>query len=118
MKLNHLNLTVSDVRETSDFLEAYFGLRPLPQGGGSDGFAMLLDDDGLALSLMKAGGQAEVKYPSSFHIGFRQESEEEVNEIYGRLKDAGFEVKPPRRFHGSWTFYFNAPGGFLIEVLC
>lgn len=118
MKLNHLNLTVRDVRETSDFLETYFGLRPLSQGGDNDGFAMLFDDDNLALSLMKANDKSEVKYPSTFHIGFRQESEEKVNEINQRLKDAGFEVKPPRRFHGSWTFYFDAPGGFMIEVLC
>ena len=34
------------------------------------------------------------------------------------LRADGFDVPPPRRFHGSWTFYFRAPGGFTIEVLC
>jgi lactoylglutathione lyase len=34
-----------------------------------------------------------------------------------RLLDDGFDVKPPKRFHGSWTFYFRTPGGFTIEVL-
>jgi hypothetical protein len=28
-----------------------------------------------------------------------------------------FEVDPPARIHGSWSFYFLAPGGFVIEVL-
>ena len=28
----------------------------------------------------------------------------------------GFDMKPPREFHGGWTFYFRAPGGFLVEV--
>ena len=25
-------------------------------------------------------------------------------------------MKPPHEFHGGWTFYFRAPGGFLVEV--
>ena len=40
-----------------------------------------------------------------------------MNEINQCLKDDGFDVPPPARFHGSWTFYFTAPGGFTIEVL-
>jgi catechol 2,3-dioxygenase-like lactoylglutathione lyase family enzyme len=116
VKLNHLNLTVSDVSETRQFLERHFGLRSMV--GGNDGMAVLLDDDGLVLTLMRAGQAAEVKYPASFHVGFMQESEEQVNEINQRLRDDGLDVPAPRRFHGSWTFYFHAPGGFTIEVLC
>jgi len=59
---------------------------------------------------------AQVSYPKTFHIGFGQESAEKVNEINQRLKDDGFEVEPPQRSH-AWTFYVNAPGGFLIEIL-
>jgi hypothetical protein len=87
-------------------------------GEGNDKMAGLLDDDGLALVLMKAGRATEVEYPASFHIGFIQESEEKVNEINQHLKDDGFDVPPPRRLHGAWTFYFQAPGGFTIEVAC
>ena len=116
MKLNHVNLTVTDVSEARAFLAKYFGLRST--AGGSDSIAVLFDDDGLVLTLMKAGPATEIKYPPSFHIGFMQESEERVNEINERLKQDGFDVKPPRRFHGAWTFYFRAPGGFTIEVGC
>jgi hypothetical protein len=28
------------------------------------------------------------------------------------------EIDKPSRQHGAWTFYFEAPGGFTIEVLC
>jgi lactoylglutathione lyase len=52
-----------------------------------------------------------------FHIGFVQESEEQVNEINRRLRDDGYAVPEPARLHGSWTFYFQAPGGFTVEVL-
>jgi lactoylglutathione lyase len=117
MKLNHLNLTVTDVAEASQFLEKYFGLRSIGKKGKA--MAFLLDDDGLLLSLtsMKMSKETEVKYPASFHIGFMQESEEKVNEINRRLKDDGFAVDPPQRLHG-YTFYFQAPGGFTVEVLC
>jgi len=116
MKLNHLNLTVPDVPETRQFLEKHFGLRALARG--NDSMAVLSDDGGLVLTLMKVGQAAEIKYPASFHIGFMQESEARVNEINQRLKEDGFDVPAPRRFHGSWTFYFRAPGGFTVEVLC
>ena len=117
MKLNHLNLTVTDVAEAHAFLQKYFELR---DAGGNDHIAFLQDENGLLLSLtsMKLGKETAVKYPVTFHIGFIQESEQRVDEINGRLKEDGFEVPAPSRQHGSWTFYFLAPGGFTIEVLC
>ena len=115
MKLNHLNLTVTNALETQQFLEKYFGLRPM--GKGNPKMAFLTDDNGLVLSLFKVTQATEVKYPETFHIGFIQESHEKVNEINRRLKEDGFEVDPPAKMHGSWTFYFKAPGGFTIEVL-
>jgi lactoylglutathione lyase len=112
MKLNHLNLTVNDVKAAREFLEKYFELQTKETRGNS--FAVLFDDDGLVLTLMRG---AQVSYPKTFHIGFIQASEERVNEINQRLKDDGFDVEPPQRSHG-WTFYVEAPGGFTVEVLC
>ena len=74
MKLNHLHLTVDDVPATRSFLERYFGLRP--SGEGHKNFDMLLDDDGLVLTLIGAGRSNTVSYPKTFHIGFIQPSEE------------------------------------------
>ena len=107
---------------------------------------MLRDDGGMVLTLMKArhddrsdvglseglegrvrpegpehGAKPErlkgVRYPSSFHIGFIQPSPARVDEINKRLRDDGFTVDAPAHLHGSWTFYFQAPGGFTVEVL-
>jgi lactoylglutathione lyase len=111
MKLNHLNLAVTDVLEAAKFLETYFGLK---NQGGDQKFTVLFDDNGLVLSLMKAG--QGIKYPGTFHIGFIQESEAQVDEINQCLKAAGFDVPPPQRSH-AYTFYINAPGGFTVEVL-
>jgi lactoylglutathione lyase len=117
MKVNHLNLTVTDPVATQQFLTKHFGLKP--RGKGSRNIALLLDDNGMVLTLMnmEIGRKSEVKYPATFHIGFIQESEEQVNEINRHLKADGFDVPPPSRQHGSWTFYFDAPGGFTIEVM-
>jgi lactoylglutathione lyase len=117
MKVNHLNLTVTDPVETQQFLVKYFGLKP--RGKGNQKMALLSDDNGMVLSLMnmKMDRESEVKYPATFHVGFIQDSEEQVNEINRRLKADGFDVPPPSRQHGSWTFYFDAPGGFTIEVM-
>ena len=112
MKLNHLNLTVTDVRAASAFLETYFGLRSM---GGNAGMAFLSDDDGFVLTLMKAGKTTAVTYPENFHIGFFVESEATVDAINRRLKDDGYDVAPPERHH-AYTFYVAAPGGFTIEL--
>ena len=111
MILNHLNLTVTDVTAAKEFLQTYFGLKIGGERGQS--FAALFDDQGMVLTLMRG---TEVNYPKTFHIGFIQESEAKVNELYQRLKDDGFDVDPPQRAHG-WTFYIKAPGGFTVEVL-
>jgi lactoylglutathione lyase len=50
MKLNHLHLTVDDVPAVRGFLERQFGLRAT--GEGHKNFDMLLDDDGLVLTLV------------------------------------------------------------------
>jgi lactoylglutathione lyase len=112
MKLNHLNLTVTDVRAASAFLETYFGLRST---GGNAGMAFLADDDGFVLTLMKAGKTPNVTYPRNFHIGFFVESEATVDAINRRLKDDGYDVAPPERQH-AYTFYVAAPGGFTVEL--
>lgn len=117
MKLNHINLTVTDISAATHFLETYFGLRTLAD---NQMLTVLTDDDNLIFTLTKAG---QVNYPNSFHIGFVQENAEQVNTIYHQLKDGGFEMKPPQRSHAmpggkyAWNFYVQAPGSFMVEVL-
>ena len=117
MKLNHLNLTVSNVPDAHRFLEKYFGLKGYNGMGPKEGMSFMSDDGGMLLALFRASNGHDAKYPAGFHIGFIQETEEQVNRINQRLRDDGYQVPKPARLHGSWTFYFQAPGGFLVEVL-
>ena len=116
MRLNHLNLTVPDVPRTREFFETYFGLRCVAEKG-RDTLVVLVDESGFVLTLNNLEKAAKVEYPGAFHIGFMQESRERVDEIYERVTSGGFPADPPREFHGAWTFYFRAPGNFLVEVL-
>ncbi len=113
MKLNHINLTVEDVLVTSTFLETYFGLQALKKANPH--MALLSDENGMIVNIFK--GDA-VSYPASFHVGFVQENQTRVNELYQRLTADGVQAEEPHKFHGSWTFYFKCPGNFVIEVLC
>lgn len=115
MRLNHLNLTVPDVSRTQEFFETYFGFRCVVEKG-RDALAVLVDESGFILTLNNFEKSTAVEYPRAFHIGFHQENRERVDEIYERFKSDGFDVQPPRQFHGAWTFYLQAPGGFLVEV--
>jgi hypothetical protein len=60
MKLNHLNLTVTDPVKTQEFLVKYFALKP--RGKGDDNMAFLSDDNGIVLPLMnpKVGRKSDV----------------------------------------------------------
>ncbi len=112
MKLNHLNLIVTDVIATSAFLEKYFGFTHL--GKGNSNMAFLSDGHGMVFIIFKG---TDVTYPEGFHIGFLQDSETAVNEIHARLKADGITVPDPQRLQGGrWSFYVEAPGGFTIEV--
>lgn len=115
MRLNHLNLTVPEVSRTREFLETYFGLRCVAERG-RNALAVMMDGSGFVLTLNNFENATEVEDPGAFHIGFMQESRDRVDETYHRLRADGFDVEPPREFHGAWTFYPRAPGGILVEV--
>jgi lactoylglutathione lyase len=116
MTLNHLNLTVADVPANRAFFESYFGFRCIAERG-RDALAVLVDESGFVLTLNNFAKAAEVTYPAAFHVGFMQPNREQVDAIHARLEAGGLAPEPPREFHGAWTFYLKAPGGYLVEVL-
>lgn len=116
MKVNHLNLTVTDVPAAADFLTTYFGMT---SQGGNAGMTLLTDTngfDGMILTLMKAKASTFQGYPETFHVGFFIESREEVDRIGALLREKGFDVGPPQETGHSYGFYVKAPGGFVVEV--
>ena len=116
MRLNHINLPVSDLGGSRAFIERYFGFRYV--GGSNDGpIAVLMDESESIVTLSNFNDADTVKYPGAFHIGFVQSSNAAVDAVSHRLLADGHVAGEPKELHGSYTFYVKAPGGFTVEVL-
>ena len=116
MKLNHVNIAVPDVAATRAFFENFFGLR-CTETKGADTLSVLTDGEGFVLILSNFEKQVTPQYPRDFHLGFLlRDGVDHVDELFQRIKAAGFEVPAPKKFHGSWGFYVVAPGGITVEV--
>ncbi|WP_244228827.1 VOC family protein [Mucilaginibacter endophyticus] len=120
IKLNHINLPVTDVQASSLFFEQYFQFKCTGVKGnnmlaimeGKDGFILVL----MADTFNRNGNNS---YPDAFHIGFLVDSHEQVTEVYDRLVAGGVNVtQAPASLRGGYGFYFNAPGNILTEVTC
>ncbi len=97
--------------------KTYFGLRTLHSQGES--LAVMRDDGDMLFVLNRFGKGDGFAYPDNFikhHVGFIQKNREDVNALNSRLKADGWTVQEPRDYHGAWTFYFKAKGGYFIEV--
>lgn len=112
MRMNHLHLMVPDVRAASEFFEKYFSLRKV---SGNAGLAVLLDEGGFVLTLMKMSARSSKTYPDNFHVGFFVADEAQVDNLHARMRDDGLEVGAPERAH-AYSFYVQAPGGVQVEV--
>ena len=115
MKLNHVNLGVTDVPAATAFLTRYFGLRVADWMPQNEHMGFTLDDNDALVSVFKA---KDAVYPKIFHIGFLQATPPEVDAIHERLLADGLEPGERNTEHGRYVFYVNAPGGFLVEVSC
>jgi catechol 2,3-dioxygenase-like lactoylglutathione lyase family enzyme len=116
MHLNHLDLCVPDVRETSEFFERFFGFR-CQREKGRDALAILRDEAGFTLVVSRLRPDDPPGYPAQFHVGFLLDSEAAVQEAYERMSvDVAELVSPMRDVRGGPVFYVRAPGGVLVEI--
>lgn len=116
MKLNHVNLCVPDVKESKAFFEQFFGFTCTAEKG--DGIiAILKGSDNFLLVISKLEEGIGPAYPREFHIGFMQDTRQQVTAIFEALKAGGIAVeRAPKKIRDSFGFYFIAPGGIMIEV--
>lgn len=117
-RLNHLNLSVSNVPELTRFFESCFGFRLMHQRGAGK-FNLLMGEDGFVLALMHDKAVGENPYPGMFHVGFHMDATEKVRQCHRRMVEEGFDAPEPallQQGRKAYGFYCNAPGGVMVEV--
>ncbi|HEV2282744.1 MAG TPA: VOC family protein [bacterium] len=115
MKLNHIDLQVSDVDAAREFFERHFGLRSTYRRAGQ--IALLEDDSGLELGVSNLRSSPPPQYPPDFHVGFVLESASDVREVYKRLQAGGVGIKMDLREGGPNLFFVcEGPDAIPVEV--
>ena len=116
MKLNHINLPVSDVSQAKDFLTTYFGLQCL-QERGHNVIAIMRNNDGLILTLSHFDKSvSDITYPRRLprriHSRYARPSERDLRTLEGGRIQHGAASRV------SWELdlLFASSGGFLVEV--
>jgi len=117
MKLNHMNLAVADIEATATFFEKHFGFRIRKILGGV--IAILDGAEGFVLVLSNLPKSGNTDYPPDFHIGFYQDTPEQVTQLLVSLQADGIATEQQaKRIRDRFGFYFHAPGNILVEVTC
>ncbi|CDZ25254.1 VOC family protein [Neorhizobium galegae] len=121
MRMNHIDIHVSDVAATSAFLVRHFGLTQREMRG-TNGLAILADDAGLEIVVSRpvekfGGAEQHALGVVTYHLGFIQPERADVDRLYRELKAGDAElVGEPREMRGGYLFYCLAPGRVMIEV--
>ena len=116
MKLNHLDLQVSNVPFNVALFEHLFDLTCTSKRT-SPSLAFLTDGAGFLLVLQRKQDLAE-SYPKDFHFGFLVDNPATVTRTRGLLRDAGLVVSDVIENARGTMIYWRHPDGFLVEVSC
>ena len=115
MKLNHVDLQVSDVNRARDFFVSHFDFRVVFQR--REEIALLEDEAGLSLGVSNLFKSAPPVYPPDFHIGFILNTEKELRAQYDRLRSAGVAMKTEVSIGGPNLYFMCVgPDSIMIEL--
>jgi predicted enzyme related to lactoylglutathione lyase len=85
MKRMHVHVTVQDIANATKFYSALFATQPTVVK--PDYAKWMLDDPRLNFAISTRG-----KHPGLDHLGIQVESQEELHEVYARLRKAGGNI--------------------------
>jgi len=117
MKLNHINLVVTDISKAIRLFENQLGFRCIQKR--KEAIAVLTNSDAFALVLWSSTlNQVQtVQYPENFHIGFYQPDKDAVITLYEKLRkeeDVVF-ASEPKNIRNTFGFYVHFDR-LLIEI--
>lgn len=118
MELNHINLVVKDVNHTIELFHQYLGFELITNRNGK--MAVMQNKSNFALVIWGQVLNNEDKlpdYPANFHIGFYQENEAAVRQVFNNIKNEAYIVMDgePRKIRNTFGFYFYYEN-LMIEI--
>lgn len=116
VQLNHLDLPVSDVPATAQFLVDHFGCSPITRLD-SPAIVILDDGHGFTFVLQRRRDPAE-RFPAGLHIGFIVDDPAEVAVHRERLAAAGLRVSEVQTNARGVQCYCSGPSELIVEVSC
>jgi catechol 2,3-dioxygenase-like lactoylglutathione lyase family enzyme len=115
VKLNHLDLQVTDIQRSVHLFEQLFGLQ-LDSSRTSPALAILSDGMGFTLVLQRRKNEAEA-YPEGFHFGFLLDDVDAVRRFHARAKEGALvEVSDVIENGRGVLVYLRTWDSLLIEV--
>jgi catechol 2,3-dioxygenase-like lactoylglutathione lyase family enzyme len=107
MKINHINLVVTDVTKAIHLFENYLGFKCIENRKNVVGFLTNEDNFVLIFWAAKLNKSDVVNYPENFHIGFYQQDEASVIRLYEAIKneEVTFDSEP-QKLRNTFGFYF------------
>ncbi|MBC9934518.1 VOC family protein [Chitinophaga qingshengii] len=117
MVINHLNLTVSNILEASQFFQTYLGFKAADTKP-NDSLAVLNGPDDFLLVLMhnRFNESGLSAYPDAFHIGFYLPDQAAVHHTWQQLHEGGIPLpQQPQKIRKTFGFYFHYDN-IMIEI--
>jgi catechol-2,3-dioxygenase len=119
VSMNHTNLTTYNVPALTEFFCSVFGFRVIDKR--ADKLAVMQNSEGFLLTLMYDKLMtSEQGYPGLFHVGFLQPTQHAVDLVHESLSARNYMAPKPGKLRRggpeTYGFYYEAPGGVLVEI--
>lgn len=121
VRLEHANITVSDVRRTAKYLDDVFGWKIRWEGASiHDGYSIHVGGEKSYLALYqppKSNGAANDSYTHTGGLNHLAVVVDNLDDIEARVKSAGFAPQNHANYEPGRRFYFDDHDGIEIEVV-
>lgn len=122
--IDHLYITVADMERSEKFYDLVMGILGFRKGrfqiGGERHIQYYNRHFGYVLRPARSTGQHDPYAPGLHHICLRVESEKEVQEAAGRVREKGISVSEPKQYPeyapDYFAVYFSDPDGIRLEI--
>lgn len=122
--INHIALTVSDLKRSEKFYDALLGFMGYEQGEKTEQFILWASSNGvitISPSNPQSANKSHDRYsPGLHHLAFSADSREQVDQLYQSLKEREVEILDPpaeyNYFPGYYALFFSDPDGIKLEL--